>query len=220
MRSDLLTYALMGQRCWEGSEVWLALWYDGIPSFGTDSSNGEVFIFHWSLQPYVQLLFLHFSIGSLYQCLSSSTSPLQIQKVILSLGDYMHAGCHACIGGTNVRSEIMKLSSGAPHIVVGTPGRVFDMLCRGHLCEYRAKPWVILSRFPTWNLTVDFPAGSKNIKMFVLDEADEMLSRGFKDQIYEIFQKLPANIQVSVVAYKCVTLPNLNRILDLTLLLC
>lgn len=37
---------------------------------------------------------------------------------------------------------------------------------------------------------------SKNIKMFVLDEADEMLSRGFKDQIYEIFQKLPTSTQV------------------------
>lgn len=41
-----------------------------------------------------------------------------------------------------------------------------------------------------------FPAASKYIKMFVLDEADEMLSRGFKDQIYEIFQKLSSNIQV------------------------
>lgn len=37
----------------------------------------------------------------------------------------------------------------------------------------------------------------KWIKMFVLDEADEMLSRGFKDQIYEIFQKLSTNIQVN-----------------------
>lgn len=37
----------------------------------------------------------------------------------------------------------------------------------------------------------------KWIKMFVLDEADEMLSRGFKDQIYEIFQKLSTDIQVS-----------------------
>lgn len=37
----------------------------------------------------------------------------------------------------------------------------------------------------------------KWIKMFVLDEADEMLSRGFKDQIYEIFQKLSTNIQVT-----------------------
>lgn len=36
----------------------------------------------------------------------------------------------------------------------------------------------------------------KYIKMFVLDEADEMLSRGFKDQIYDIFQKLNSNTQV------------------------
>lgn len=35
--------------------------------------------------------------------------------------------------------------------------------------------------------------------MFVLDEADEMLSRGFKDQIYEIFQKLSTNIQVRIL---------------------
>lgn len=41
-----------------------------------------------------------------------------------------------------------------------------------------------------------FLVAPKWIKMFVLDEADEMLSRGFKDQIYEIFQKLSTNIQV------------------------
>lgn len=34
------------------------------------------------------------------------------------------------------------------------------------------------------------------IKIFVLDEADEMLSRGFKDQIYDIFRKLPTTVQV------------------------
>lgn len=93
-----------------------------------------------------------------------------IQKVILALGDYMGATCHACIGGTNVRSEMQKLNAEAPNIVVGTPGRVFDMLNRGYI-------------------------SSRWIKMFVLDEADEMLSRGFKDQIYEIFQKLSTNIQ-------------------------
>uniref|UniRef100_A0A8C9T5F7 RNA helicase n=1 Tax=Scleropages formosus TaxID=113540 RepID=A0A8C9T5F7_SCLFO len=54
----------------------------------------------------------------------------QIQKVILALGDYMGATCHACIGGTNVRNEVQKLQAEAPHIVVGTPGRVFDMLSR------------------------------------------------------------------------------------------
>ncbi|XP_069033946.1 eukaryotic translation initiation factor 4A1A isoform X2 [Embiotoca jacksoni] len=99
----------------------------------------------------------------------------QIQKVVLALGDYMGANCYACIGGTSIRSEVLKLQAEAPHIVVGTPGRVFDMLTRK-------------------NLT------SKNIKMFVLDEADEMLSRGFKDQIYEIFQKLASSTQVVLLS--------------------
>ena len=38
-----------------------------------------------------------------------------------------------------------------------------------------------------------------NIRFFVLDEADEMLSRGFKDQIYDIFQLLNNDIQVIIV---------------------
>ena len=61
---------------------------------------------------------------------------LKIQKVFLALGDYMGATCHACIGGTNVRNEMQKLQAEAPHIVVGTPGRVFDMLNRRYLCKY------------------------------------------------------------------------------------
>lgn len=48
----------------------------------------------------------------------------------------MGATCHACIGGTNVRNEMQKLQAEAPHIVVGTPGRVFDMLNRRYLCKY------------------------------------------------------------------------------------
>jgi len=56
-------------------------------------------------------------------------------------------------------------------VVVGTPGRVYDMINRNVL-----------------NLN--------NVKMFVLDEADEMLSRGFKDQIYDVFQHLPSKVQV------------------------
>ena len=39
----------------------------------------------------------------------------------------------------------------------------------------------------------------RDIKIFVLDEADEMLSRGFKDQIYDIFRTLPGNIQVCTI---------------------
>lgn len=54
---------------------------------------------------------------------------------MLALGDYMGANCYACIGGTNIRNEVQKLQAEAPHIVVGTPGRVFDMLSRKNICE-------------------------------------------------------------------------------------
>ncbi|GFX81985.1 eukaryotic initiation factor 4A-II [Trichonephila clavipes] len=98
----------------------------------------------------------------------------QIQKVVIALGDYMNAQCHACIGGTNVREDIRKLEMGV-HVVVGTPGRVYDMISRKAL-------------------RVD------HIRIFVLDEADEMLSRGFKDQIYDVFTKMPSSIQVILLS--------------------
>ncbi|KAG0300767.1 translation initiation factor eIF4A, partial [Dissophora globulifera] len=56
----------------------------------------------------------------------------QIQKVVLALGDFMKVQCHPCIGGTNVREDMERLSQGS-HVVVGTPGRVFDMINRGAL---------------------------------------------------------------------------------------
>ncbi|XP_054724840.1 eukaryotic initiation factor 4A-I-like [Uloborus diversus] len=98
----------------------------------------------------------------------------QIQKVVIALGDYMGAQCHACIGGTNVREDIRKLETGV-HVVVGTPGRVFDMINRKAL-------------------------RTDHIRIFVLDEADEMLSRGFKDQIYDVFRTLNSSIQVILLS--------------------
>ncbi|KAL3796811.1 hypothetical protein ACHAW5_003343 [Stephanodiscus triporus] len=94
----------------------------------------------------------------------------QIQKVVIALGDYMDLQVHACVGGTAVRDDIRTLQGGV-HVVVGTPGRVYDMINR------RA-------------LRLD------SIRQFFLDEADEMLSRGFKDQIYDIFKFLPESVQV------------------------
>ena len=98
----------------------------------------------------------------------------QIQKVVVALGDYMNVECHACIGGTNVRDDMSKLQEGV-HVVVGTPGRVYDMINRRAL-------------------------RTDHIKMFCLDEADEMLSRGFTEQIYEVFQLLPAETQVVLLS--------------------
>jgi len=94
----------------------------------------------------------------------------QIEKVVIALGDYMNIKVHACVGGTAVRDDIRTLSAGV-HIVVGTPGRVGDMINRRALCL-------------------------DNIQQLFLDEADEMFSRGFRNEIYNIFKYLPETVQV------------------------
>ncbi|EIM87950.1 DEAD-domain-containing protein [Stereum hirsutum FP-91666 SS1] len=98
----------------------------------------------------------------------------QIQSVVLALGDYMNVQCHACIGGTSIGEDIRKLEYGQ-HIVSGTPGRVFDMIRRRTL-------------------------RTRNIKMLVLDEADELLNKGFKDQIYDVYRYLPPATQVVLLS--------------------
>jgi len=109
----------------------------------------------------------------------------QIQKVIYALGDSMSVQVHACIGGKSIADDIKKLESGV-HIVSGTPGRVFDMIQKRSL-------------------------RTRNIKMLILDEADEMLSRGFKEQIYDVYRYLPPNTQVVLVS---ATLP--HEVLEMT----
>ena len=98
----------------------------------------------------------------------------QIQSVVLALGDYMNVQCHACIGGTSIGEDIRKLEYGQ-HVVSGTPGRVFDMIRRRAL-------------------------RTRNIKMLVLDEADELLNKGFKDQIYDVYRYLPPATQVVLLS--------------------
>lgn len=50
----------------------------------------------------------------------------------------MGVKCHACIGGTNVYIDIQTLARGT-QILVGTPGRVYDMIQRGHLSKFWIK---------------------------------------------------------------------------------
>eukprot|EP00833_Pecoramyces_ruminatium_P000674 jgi/Orpsp1_1/1174706/evm.model.c7180000051063.1 len=109
----------------------------------------------------------------------------QIQSVVLALGDYMNVQCHACIGGTNISEDIKKLEYGQ-HIISGTPGRVGDMIRRKSL-------------------------RTRHVKMLILDEADEMLNKGFKEQIYNVYRYLPPNTQVVLLS---ATLP--NDILEMT----
>jgi len=109
----------------------------------------------------------------------------QIQKVLYGLGINMSVEIHACIGGKSIGEDMRKLELGA-QVVSGTPGRVFDMIRRKYL-------------------------HTRNIKVLVLDEADEMLSKGFKEQIYDVYRYLPPLTQVVLVS---ATLP--REVLDMT----
>jgi translation initiation factor 4A len=96
----------------------------------------------------------------------------QIYDVIHGLGAMMTGiTMRLLVGGTSTAEDAVELRKSAPHIIVGCPGRVFDMIRRNNI------------------------QGS-HVHMLVLDEADEMLSAGFNDQIYNIFQYMPSDIQV------------------------
>lgn len=98
----------------------------------------------------------------------------QSRNVMLAFGDYMNVTCHACIGGKSVGDDMRALQQGV-HVVSGTPGRVFDMIKRRCL-------------------------KTRNLKMLVIDEADEMLGKGFKEQLYDIYRYLPPETQVVLVS--------------------
>ncbi|KAJ7151059.1 DEAD-domain-containing protein, partial [Mycena filopes] len=97
-----------------------------------------------------------------------------IQSAVLALADYMNVQCHARIGGTSIGEDIRRLEYGQ-HVVSRTPGRVFDMIQRRSL-------------------------RTRNIKMLVLDEADELLNKRFKDQIYNVYRYLLPATQVVLLS--------------------
>ena len=119
----------------------------------------------------------------------STTRELAIQthKVIESISTFMeNIKIKLLTGGTSVNNDISYLNNNNPHIVFGTPGRVFDMVKRKKLNLF-------------------------TVKLFILDEADEMLSRGFKDQIKAIFEYFNENIQTSIFS---ATMP--KEVIELT----
>jgi translation initiation factor 4A len=104
----------------------------------------------------------------------------QIKKVVDSIGSLMsNLKTELLIGGVSSENNAKSLRE-SPQIVIGCPGRVYDMIQRKHL-------------------------STQYIKTIIIDEADEMLSPGFKEQIYNIFQKLPSNVQVALFS---ATMPN------------
>jgi translation initiation factor 4A len=96
----------------------------------------------------------------------------QIHDVVAGLGSFMKTlKVQLLVGGTSTEQDISVLKNDTPHIIVGCPGRVHDMIRRNHI------------------------RGS-DVKMIILDEADEMLSVGFKEQVYNIFNFLSSSVQV------------------------
>tara|TARA_A100001035_G_C27784470_1_gene503569 strand:- start:1194 stop:2333 length:1140 start_codon:yes stop_codon:yes gene_type:complete len=96
----------------------------------------------------------------------------QIKKVIDSIGVMIkNLKTHVLVGGQNIDNDISNLKKN-PDIIVGCPGRIYDMLTRKKFL-------------------------ANNLKILILDEADEMLSYGFKEQIHNIFQYLPNDIQLA-----------------------
>ena len=98
----------------------------------------------------------------------------QISTVCSSLGCKMRNLCiKTLIGGTSVADDVREMQKSLPHIIIGSPGRVYDLLQRNVI-------------------------NAKSLRLVVMDEADELLSSGFRDTIYDIFQYFNDTIQVAL----------------------
>jgi translation initiation factor 4A len=114
----------------------------------------------------------------------------QIYSVVEALSNQMSVTYQLLVGGTSTDDDREKLEDSPPQIIIGCPGRVHDMIRRKYL-------------------------KTRNINLMILDEADELLSHGFKDQIYKIFQFMHQNIQIGLFS---ATMPQELNILTSTFL--
>ena len=97
----------------------------------------------------------------------------QIHDVMFSIGSFMKdLSIKLLVGGNAIDSDIDDLKNNKNHVLVGCPGRVHDMIRRKFI-----------------SIT--------NIKLIILDEADELLSEGFKEQVNSILEILNKNIQLA-----------------------
>ncbi|CAF4309734.1 unnamed protein product [Rotaria sp. Silwood2] len=94
----------------------------------------------------------------------------EIEKIVLTLGHHIDITCYVFINSKHARKNMKRLKVGV-RIVVGTPGRVYDMLKRSVLHP-------------------------QNIKLLILNETDKMLLHGFQNQIRNVSKIIPKNTQV------------------------
>jgi len=98
---------------------------------------------------------------------------IQTKQVLDDIGRFLGIKSQLLVGGTSVEKDKKNLLDNTPHVVIGTPGRIHDMFRRRYL-------------------------SNKYLKLLVIDEADEMLSSGFTEQMYKIFQFMPNEIQIGL----------------------
>ena len=96
----------------------------------------------------------------------------QTFTVIKELSSYTGISLCKVVGGTSVQEGIHDLRKN-PQVIIGTPGRVLDMIQKNHIF-------------------------TEKIKTFIIDEADEMLSQGFQELIYSLFKFIPKTTQVGL----------------------
>jgi superfamily II DNA/RNA helicase len=98
----------------------------------------------------------------------------QITTVITSLASMMTGiRIKTIVGGSSINEDAEDMRKNTPHIIVGCPGRIYDMVRRKHI-------------------------NTNTLKLVILDEADEMLSSGFKDQVYNVFKYLNTDVQIAL----------------------
>jgi len=105
---------------------------------------------------------------------------IQVAKELKDIGKGKKVFVLSVYGGKSIQHQINFLRKGNDVVVVGTPGRVKDLINRGHL-------------------------KLGNVKYFVLDEADRMLDMGFIEDIEYIMSKLPQEKQILLFS---ATMPN------------
>ena len=98
---------------------------------------------------------------------------LQTSFTVKEIGKYLNVQCMVSTGGTNLKEDILRLKNGdsSVHVVVGTPGRVYDLANKNVL-----------------NL--------ENCGILVLDEADKLLGQDFQKIIEKIISFLPEKRQI------------------------
>ena len=111
----------------------------------------------------------------------------QIASVIRGIGSYMKIQVVLAVGGIPRHLNAREIRAGA-HVVVGTPGRIYD------LASSRDLPF-------------------NNLRMFVLDEADEMLRDRFADQVSEIV-KLGLPTACRVAFFSATMPPEVKELAD------